>query len=133
VSRILIADDDPVSLKLLNSLLLKLNHNVVAVSDGRKAQRELQRENAPQLAILDWMMPGLDGVTLVKEIRARKKSSYTYILLLSSKTDLKDIFEGLRAGANDYLRKPIDPQHLKARLLVAERILAMHQRFERLG
>src|SRR5437660_9664324 len=103
MSRILIADDDPVSCQLLRSLLVKWNHEVIAVSDGAAAQRELQNKNAPELAILDWMMPGLDGIEVIKELRAKRNVEYTYILLLSNKTEMRDILQGLRAGADDYL------------------------------
>jgi DNA-binding response OmpR family regulator len=126
--RVLIADDDPVARQLLSTLLSKWGHAVVVVNDGAAAQLELGKQNAPTLAILDWMMPGLDGIAVVKDLRAKRQTEYTYILLLSARNEMKDILAGLRAGADDYLTKPIDARQLKARLVVAERILDLQHR-----
>ena len=105
-----------------------MGHAVVTVNDGAAAQLELSKQNAPRLAILDWTMPGLDGIAVVKDLRAKRHVEYTYILLLSAKNEMKDILAGLRAGADDYLTKPIDVRQLKARLVIADRILDLQHR-----
>ncbi|PSH03473.1 MAG: diguanylate cyclase response regulator [Acidobacteria bacterium] len=128
MSNILIADDDPVSCKLLTALLTKWGYAPKVVHDGLSAQRELCKQDAPELAILDWLMPGLDGIQVIKELRATHPVSYTYVLLLTSKGQKKDILEGLEAGADDYLRKPFDAQELHARLRVGSRILELQNR-----
>jgi two-component system, cell cycle response regulator len=127
-TRILIADDDPVSCQLLGAYLRRRDYNVIAVADGIEAQRILQGEDAPNLAILDWMMPGLDGIDVIKQLRSTKQEPYTYILLLTAKGEKQDILQGLDAGADDYLTKPFDAQQLAARLRVGSRILDLQQR-----
>jgi PleD family two-component response regulator len=114
--KILIADDDPVSRKLLQATLAKWGHEPVVCADGRQAIRALSSLDAPQMAILDWMMPGLEGVQVCRDLRARKKGPYVYVILLTGKDRSDDIIEGLDAGADDYLIKPFDPQDLRARL-----------------
>jgi sigma-B regulation protein RsbU (phosphoserine phosphatase) len=126
--RVLIADDDPVARQLVSSLLAKWGYAVIAVNDGAAAQLELSKQSAPTLAILDWMMPGLDGIAVIRDLRAKRHAEYTYVLLLSAKNEMKDILDGLRAGADDYLTKPIDARQLKARLVIAERILDLQHR-----
>jgi diguanylate cyclase (GGDEF)-like protein len=98
------------------------------VYNGVDAQRELLKPDAPRLAILDWMMPGLDGTQVIKALRAIHRESYTYVLLLTSKGQKEDILEGLDAGADDYLKKPFDAQELRARLRVGSRILDLERR-----
>jgi two-component system cell cycle response regulator len=127
-TRILIADDDPVSCRLLGAYLRRWDYDVIAVADGNEAQRILQGEDAPNLAILDWMMPGLDGIDVIKQLRSTKQEPYTYILLLTAKGEKQDILQGLDAGADDYLTKPFDAQQLAARLRVGSRILDLQHR-----
>ena len=121
--RVLIADDDAVSRRLLQSTLVRWNYEVIACVDGTEAWEALQREGAPQLAILDWMMPGMDGVQLCRELRKRINQPYTYILLLTAKTEKGDIVAGMEAGADDYITKPFDAQELKVRVRAGQRIL----------
>jgi len=121
--RVLIADDDAVSRRLLHSTLVRWNYEVVACIDGTEAWEALQKEGAPQLAILDWMMPGMDGVQLCREVRKRINQPYTYILLLTAKTEKGDIVAGMEAGADDYITKPFDAQELKVRVRAGQRIL----------
>jgi len=116
--RVLIADDDRISCKLLGGLLTKWGYEVEVVHDGDDALRELVKPDAPQLAILDWMMPGLDGIEVIKKLRATHRESATYVLLLTSKGQKEDLLRGLDAGADDYLKKPFDAQELRARLRV---------------
>ena len=126
--RILIAEDDPIMRRLLEVKLRKWGHEVILVSDGLEAWRVLQREDAPQLAILDWMMPGMEGVQLCREVRKRGDCPYTYVLLLTAKGQKEDIVEGIHAGADDYLTKPFDTHELRARLRAGERILDLQAR-----
>lgn len=125
--RILIAEDDPVSRKVLESMLRKWNYDVVATADGLEAWRLLQGEDAPSLAILDWMMPGMDGLQVCREVRKRPERPYTYIMLLTAKGQDDDIIQGLDAGADDYLTKPVRSQELRARLYAGNRILNVQQ------
>src|SRR5258708_5294104 len=117
--RILIADDSIVSRHLVEATLRKWGYEVVVASDGLEAWQILQSEGAPRLAILDWVMPGLTGLEVCKRVRERstgKETDYTYLLLLTSKSERDDIIEGLEAGADDYLTKPFDQHELKVRL-----------------
>src|SRR5271165_4133191 len=128
MSKVLIADDDPVSCKLLSGLLMKWGYEVDVVHNGVDAQCELMKQGAPQMAILDWMMPGLDGIQVVKQLRATQRDSYTYVLLLTSRGEKEDILEGLDAGGDDYLTKPFDTRELRSRLRVGGRILDLEHR-----
>lgn len=125
---VLVADDDPITREVLTTLLGKWDFQVIAVSDGNEALRLLLEERGPHLAILDWIMPALDGLEVIKRLRAAKLHPYTYILLLTAKDTREDFLHGLQAGADDYLVKPFDADELKARLLVGQRILALQQR-----
>ena len=121
--KILIAEDDPVSRRLLESLLLKWGYEVIAVSNGREALQCLLAENAPRLALLDWAMPALDGVELCRNIRARETLHYVYSILITAKSRKEDLILGMEAGADDYIVKPYDPDELRVRLRAARRIL----------
>ena len=121
--KILIADDEVVSRRTLQATLARWGYDVVVACDGADAWRKLAEQGAPKLAILDWMMPGRDGVDICREIRKRGEELYTYILLLTSKTGKHDMIDGLDAGADDYVTKPFDPQELKVRLRAGLRIL----------
>jgi two-component system cell cycle response regulator len=123
--RILIADDDPVSRGLLDRLLHKWGYEVVAAHDGNEAWQILQAENAPRVALLDWMMPGLDGLEICRRVRARTAQAYVYIMLLTANDKVGNIVEGLESGADDYLTKPFHPLELKARLRVGLRVLEL--------
>jgi diguanylate cyclase (GGDEF)-like protein len=122
---VLVADDDAVSRAMLQSCLRKWQYNVIAAKDGLHAWHELQKKSAPNLIILDWMMPGFSGVELCRKIRARKTSRYPYVLLLTSKDAKQDLVEALDAGADDYLIKPFDANELRSRLQVGSRILRL--------
>lgn len=126
--KILVADDDPVNRHLLVSLLTKWNYDVVLACDGNEAWSLLSRHDAPKVAILDWMMPGLDGTQICHRIRNRNGESYVYIVLLTAKYQKADIIEGLEAGADDYLSKPFDANELRARLWTGIRVLELEQR-----
>ncbi|MDQ2731031.1 MAG: SpoIIE family protein phosphatase [Armatimonadota bacterium] len=121
--RILIADDDPVSLQLLASRLKKWDYEIVTATGGADAWQQLQQPDPPTLVILDWMMPDMPGVEICRKVRDRKGGQYTYIILLTSKGRKEDLVEGLDAGADDYLVKPFDPMELRVRLHTGRRIL----------
>jgi diguanylate cyclase (GGDEF)-like protein len=120
---ILIAEDDAVFRRILEAWLGKWGYAVTATSDGQQAWEVLQREDAPKLAILDWMMPGMYGTELCRKVRATGGTPYRYLLLLTAKTEKQDLIAGLEAGADDYLSKPFDSNELRARLRVGQRIL----------
>jgi two-component system, cell cycle response regulator len=121
--KVLIADDDQVSRRLLEATLRRWGHEVVSANDGQEAWEVLQADDAPKLAILDWMMPHLDGTTVCRLVRQKGGPSYTYLVLATSRDGKKDLLEGLEAGADDYLTKPIDLNELRACLRVGQRIL----------
>jgi two-component system, cell cycle response regulator len=123
--RILIAEDDPVSAHTLKSLLGKWNFDVTAVKDGMQALHILDGDDPPRLAVLDWMMPEIEGVQVCEQIRKRADRPYIYILLLTARTERRDLLRGLELGADDYLTKPFDSGELRARLHVGERILRL--------
>src|SRR5580698_11568707 len=126
-TKILVAEDDAVSQRLLSGLLAKWGYDVLAVSDGLEAMRVLEREDSPALVILDWLMPGSDGVDVIKQLRAQQQPRYRYVLLVTSKGEKRDILTGLDAGADDYLTKPFDASELNARLRVGQRILDLQR------
>ena len=121
--KILIADDSIVSRHLLEATLRKWGYEVVVACDGEEALNQLQKENAPSLAILDWMMPGLTGLEVCRHIRKRALEPYTYILLLTSKSQKEDLIEGMDAGADDYITKPFDQHELQVRLRAGTRLV----------
>jgi diguanylate cyclase (GGDEF)-like protein len=121
--KILVAEDDAVSQRMLQSFLAKWGYQVIAVSSGTEALRILESPNAPPLAVLDWMMPGMEGPEICREIRKDPERPYTYVLLLTARSQKEDLLKGLEAGADDYLTKPFDAQELRARLHVGRRIL----------
>jgi two-component system cell cycle response regulator len=126
--RILIADDELMSRKLLQKTLERAGYEVTAVENGRLAAAQLCPANGPRLALLDWVMPELDGPGVCSEVRKRKEQSYVYMILLTSKESKEDVVAGLESGADDYLTKPFDPEELKARLRTGLRILDLEDR-----
>jgi two-component system cell cycle response regulator len=121
--KVLIAEDDRVTLRLLESRLRRWGYDVVTASDGRQAWDILQEDDCPRLALLDWMMPELDGLEVCKKVRKLVPEPYRYIIMLTAKGGQEDIVEGLEAGADDYLTKPVEMQELKVRLRAGERIV----------
>ena len=114
--KVLIADDDAISRRILQVALTKWGYETVATQNGREAWEVLQQTDAPRMAVLDWMMPELDGIEVCQEVRKRSGQSYTYLLLLTSKSHKAEIIAGLNAGADDYLTKPFALEELLARV-----------------
>jgi sigma-B regulation protein RsbU (phosphoserine phosphatase) len=123
--RILIAEDDVVSRHLLETTLTKWGYEVVSTTDGIQAFDALSQPDAPSLAVLDWMMPGMDGAEVCRRARSLGAERLLYIILLTAKGRKEDIVQGLTAGADDYVIKPFDRSELKARISVGERILRL--------
>jgi diguanylate cyclase (GGDEF)-like protein len=130
--RILIADDDPNQRRLLGIHLSRAGHEVVEAVDGRAAWEAMQREHF-RLVISDWTMPEVDGVELVRRIRAASFPGYTYILLLTALGDKQDVVVGLEAGADDYLTKPFNAGELRSRVAIGERILNLEMRLREMA
>ncbi len=136
--KILIAEDDPVSRKLLESYLTKWGYDVAATEDGNAAWDVLAGPDPPLLAILDWMMPGHDGIELCRKIRETPQLDLAYIILLTAKGQKQDVITGLEAGANDYVVKPFYPEEMRSRLVgrmeverpdVLEKLQRQHEGF----
>jgi len=126
-SSVLVAEDDRLFRYILQNCLEKWGHRVIMVNDGMAAWNALQCEDAPQMPILDWMMPGMDGVELCRRIRQAGPRPYRYILLLSAKDRKQDVVAALEAGADDYLTKPFDVDELRARIRAGGRILQLQE------
>ncbi len=120
--KVLIAEDDKVSSKVLEKNIKNWGYKVAITSNGQQAWKVFQKDEIP-LAILDWMMPKINGLELCQKVRHLKKDNYTYIILLTSKDRQEDLLQGFRAGADDYIVKPFDPLELKARLQTGKRIV----------
>lgn len=121
----LIADDSLISRRLLEAALRKWDYEVVMASDGEEAWEQLRWQDAPRIAILDWMMPGLSGPEVCRRVRELKSDRYTYILLVTSRSHREDLIEGMEAGADDYITKPFDQNELKVRLGSGRRIVEL--------
>jgi CheY-like chemotaxis protein len=126
--KVLIAEDDDVSRRILQLSLIAAGHEVVAAVNGADAIAELESETAPKLAVLDWMMPEIDGLGVCRRVRQLQSSVPTYIILLTAKGSKTDIVHGLEAGANDYVVKPFDRQELLARVKVGETVVNLQQK-----
>jgi two-component system cell cycle response regulator len=127
-NRILIADDDPVARAMLQALLTKWGYIVISAADGLAATRILESADAPQLALLDWMMPGAEGPEVCRHVRSLPDRPYVYILLVTGRSHRGDLLSGLESGADDYLTKPFDNEELRTRLLVGKRILDLQNK-----
>jgi sigma-B regulation protein RsbU (phosphoserine phosphatase) len=130
--RILIADDDRMSTTMLGRTLAAWNFEVTVADDGAAAWASIIGDNPPGLAIIDWEMPGLDGIELCKRIRATELRAPLYVILLTARTGRHDLVAGLEAGADDYLTKPFEPDELRARIHVGQRTLALIGNIKRL-
>ena len=124
--RILIADDESATRRIVETLLTKAGYDVIVANDGAKAWEILQEADAPELAILDWMMPGVDGLKVCTNVRTLANGAYTYVIMLSARDNPRDVVAAIRAGADDYVSKPFDPEVLYARVCAGLRMLKLH-------
>ncbi len=128
--KLLIAEDDLFFVKMLKHILAP-NHELVVARDGNEAWTALQHPDAPRLAILDWVMPGLSGPEICRKVRSSAAPmSSTYLIILTAKNSTADIVAGLRAGADDYITKPPVAEELRARIRMGERVLALQDAVE---
>jgi diguanylate cyclase (GGDEF)-like protein len=125
--QILVADDSPVFRDMLQKMLLEWGYEVIVVTDGQQAWDLLRQENGPRLALLDWMMPGMEGAEVCRQVRASIRDRYVYMMLLSVRADLDDVVEGMESGADDYIVKPFQVDELRARLRAGRRVLALQE------
>jgi diguanylate cyclase (GGDEF)-like protein len=125
--QILLAEDDGLLRTVTERTLARSGHTVVAVDNGLEAWEVLQRDDAPRIAVLDWLMPGLDGTEICRRLRNRTAASYTYVILVTAKSETEDIVAGLDAGADDYIVKPLHPDELSARLRAGCRIVELER------
>jgi sigma-B regulation protein RsbU (phosphoserine phosphatase) len=123
--RVLIVEDDLATRLYLEGLLTKWGYHVTSVDDGERACEMLQQEDGPSLALLDWELPGMDGVEICRRVRSRVRGRPVYLVLLTGRAQRVDVVHGLEAGADDYLTKPFDHAELRSRLRVGERVLDM--------
>jgi len=121
--RVLIAEDDAISRRLLEANLMRIGYDVVTVENGAEAWQALSAEGGPRLAVLDWMMPEMDGAEVCRRVRGEASLRYIYLILLTARGRKEDRAQGFDAGADDYLTKPFDTQDLRARISVGRRIL----------
>jgi phosphoserine phosphatase RsbU/P len=123
--KVLIAEDDPVSRRMLEAMLTKWGYQVVVAGDGLAAWQALQPPDSPRVAVLDWMMPGLDGIEICRRIAADNAYRPMHLILLTTRSDKEDIVEGFQAGANDYITKPFQHDELQARVQVGARVVQL--------
>lgn len=124
---ILVADDEPVSQRVVRAMLEGAGFTVRVVTNGREALNLLSSDHAPPLALLDWMMPGLDGLEVIRRLRESQQATQPYLILLTSRADTSDIVAGLKAGANDYVTKPAHEDELLARVSVGARVAELQR------
>jgi len=122
--KVLIAEDEPVFRKILQQLLSP-EFELTTTEDGPTALVRLQEENGPVLAILDWVMPGMTGLEVCRELRAHRKTAGIYVIVLTARNSAADIAAGLRAGADDYVTKPVQAEELRARVQLGCRIIEL--------
>ena len=126
--RILLAEDDAVSSKMMHHMLTGWGYEVLLAKDGDEAWEIMKQDDCPTLAILDWLMPGLDGVEVCRRIRQRHREPYVYIVMVTIRGETNSIVRGLETGADDYLAKPFDPAELRVRLRAGRRLLELQER-----
>lgn len=125
--KVLVADDDMFTRRVVSALIRRFGYEVCEAKDGLEALAAMHSQDPPRLAVLDWVMPGLDGLLLCHAIRCQSMDQYTYIILLTAKDSTKEMIEGLDSGADDLIAKPVDQEVLRARLRVGQRLIEMHE------
>ena len=129
--RVLVAEDDLTSRMILSAILRKWGYEVEEAVDGQEALKLLQQQNPPRIALLDWSMPGLSGVDVCSKLREDSVNDSIYIIILTAKSEKKNVVDGLNAGANDYIKKPYDNDELKARINVGRRMIEIQTELEK--
>ncbi len=129
--RVLVAEDDKTSQAMLRAILTKWGYDVSVTDDGEAAYAVFQENNPPQLGILDWEMPGLDGASLCRKLRKTKPDKPPYLILLTARGNASDIVQGLEAGADDYISKPYNNAELKARVNVGRRMILLQNEMQK--
>lgn len=124
---VLIADDDVVSRRVLEVMIDRWGYQVIGVGDGAAAWEVLETHPAPEIALVDWVMPGMDGLELCRRVRSQPRTEPTYMIVLSANTSQEDMLAGFAAGADDYLGKPVELPELQARLRVASRLVSLQR------
>ncbi len=125
--KVLIAEDDSISRRLLQAALVKWGYDVTVTADGRAAWDTLQAPDAPRLLILDWLMPEMDGIEVCRALRKSDALKSAYVILLTSRGSKEDVIRGLEGGADDYVTKPFDHGELRARVQVGARVVSLQQ------
>ncbi|HNR31622.1 MAG TPA: response regulator [Candidatus Hydrogenedentes bacterium] len=125
--RVLVADDDMPARFMLENLVVEWGYEVEAVADGEEAWRSINGGQPPDIAVLDWMMPGMDGTEVCRRVKAQPELGHLYIVMVTGRTEKADLVEGLESGADDFLSKPVDPEELRCRLAVGARIVRYEQ------
>ncbi len=125
--KILIAEDDAVSRRMLERIVAECGHDIRSAADGMEAWRILQSEDSFKMLLLDWMMPGIDGTEICRRVRRDEKRVQPYIILVTAKIGKTDLIAGLDSGANDYVAKPYDVRELRARINVGRRVLELQE------
>jgi diguanylate cyclase (GGDEF)-like protein/PAS domain S-box-containing protein len=127
-TQIIVADDSPAALHLLQATVCKMGFDVLVADDGDAAWKAIEAQDGPMIALLDWMMPGLQGPEICRRTRALSRKYYPYLILVTGRNESGDVIAGLEAGADDYVHKPVNRDELAARLHVAQRIISFHDR-----
>ncbi len=123
--KVLIAEDSVTTRKKLEDLLEQWGYSPVSVTDGSEALRILESDEAPNIAVIDWIMPGIEGIEVCRQIRQKKRSSPLYFIILTAKVKNEEIIEGLEAGADDYMVKPFEQGELRARIRAGQRVVEL--------
>jgi two-component system cell cycle response regulator len=131
--KVLIADDDALSRKILEDCLSEWGYDIIMANNGNEAWDILENSDRPNMAVLDWMMPGMDGVEICRRLRLLNLPSYVYVILLTARNKREDVINGLDSGADDYIIKPFNREELKSRLKIGQRIIELEQRILRLA
>ncbi len=126
--KILVAEDDATTRAVLASQLEMMGQEAALVVDGLEALDMLLRDDAPQLAILDWMMPGLDGIEVCRRVKQQITERYVYVMMLTAKDRHEDLLQGFEAGVDDFLRKPVHPAELRCRIAAGQKIVSFDQK-----
>jgi two-component system, cell cycle response regulator len=126
--KILIVDDEQISRRILEAMLKKWGYETMSAENGAEAWELMQKPDAPNLVVSDWMMPHMDGIELCEKIRGIERPGYVYFILLTTKAEKKDVIQGLESGADDFIVKPFDHEELRSRVKIGERIIKLEQK-----